>query len=473
MFYPEFTKEYIHRVLTDPMRYAGDADHRISSSREERRLYHGTIVPMTYQGFFLTPADVAVFRTMIETMVSIGRKMTDAYVKNPAYRRGFHFDPSIEELILIDPGYDIPVLVGRYDIFYNGNGEYRFCELNTDGSSAMNEDRVLGNLLADSLIFQDMRDQWKISRFELFDSLVAKFLARYRSIRGREARSVAIVDLLDKGTGIEFQVYRDRFAAAGVEAMVCDVRRMHYRDGKLWGSDAETGKEAPVDLVYRRMVTSDFVGIREEASDFEAAYRDGAFLSFGSFRSQVMHAKTTFSMMHDPQTKAIVTPEEWAFIQEHVPFTKELATSQDVEEVLQNKDRYILKPYNSYASQGILVGRDYSHAAWKEQIQALPLDQYIYQDYVDVSPTPFLVLKSDAECGTSHPLQGAIKELLSREDRLKMADSPFRVEPFGHVLGCFLFDEAFSGCYVRIGQTHIISGLRDYYTAPTFVAEPR
>ena len=46
MFYPEFTKEYIHRVLTDPMRYAGDADHRISSSREERPLYHGTMGTM-------------------------------------------------------------------------------------------------------------------------------------------------------------------------------------------------------------------------------------------------------------------------------------------------------------------------------------------------------------------------------------------------------------------------------------------
>lgn len=52
MFYPEFTKEYIRRVLENPSRYAQDAQSLIDGSVEKRCVYHGMEVPMTYQGMF-------------------------------------------------------------------------------------------------------------------------------------------------------------------------------------------------------------------------------------------------------------------------------------------------------------------------------------------------------------------------------------------------------------------------------------
>ena len=473
MFYPEFTQEYIRRVMKNPDRYADDARSLIDGSVEKRRLYHGQEVPMTYQGMFLTSEEVETFQEMIRTMVSIGRKVTAEYVKNPDYRKGFHFDPEMEELILLDPGYDIPVPVGRYDIFYRGGNDYRFCELNTDGASAMNEDRVLGELLMQSRIMQNMQKDWSISSFSLFDSLVSAFLARYRQIRGREAESVAIVDILEKGTRMEFDVYRDRFAAAGVRAVVADVRDLHFAEGKLWAKE-ENGKPLAIDLVYRRLVTSDFLTVRKEAKAFEEAYRAGAFLSFGSFRSQVMHAKTTFAMLHKDETKALLTEEEQDFIARRIPMTWEIATSDDKREVIQHKDAYILKPYNSYGSQGVVIGRDYTQKEWESLVDALPYEEYIAQEFVDNDPTPFLFLQN----GLNDAPSLADEQIVSFAQALNEADTPetagpFVVKPFGHVLGCFLFDEQFAGCYVRIGQHHMISGLRDYFTAPAFVVTPR
>lgn len=484
MFYPEFTKDYIRRVMTHPDRYAEDAQSLIGESIEKRRLYHGMEVPMTYQGMFLTPQEVETFQEMIRTMVSIGRKVTAEYVKNPAYRKGFHFDAAMEELILLDPGYDMPVPVGRYDIFYRGGGDYRFCELNTDGASAMNEDRVLGDLLLQSRIMQDMQKDWSLSRFSLFDSLVSVFLDRYRKIRGREAKSVAIVDVLDKGTRMEFDVYRDRFAAAGVRAVVADVRDLRFADGKLWAKD-EKGEPLAIDLVYRRLVTSDFLAVRKEAKAFEEAYRAGAFLSFGSFRSQVMHAKTTFAMLHKEETLALLTPEEREFIARRIPMTWEITTPEDKSKVIEKKDAYILKPYNSYGSQGVVIGRDHTQNEWETVVNALPYAQYIAQEFVDNDPTPFLCFQNDpnAADGDSEEALPIVKSLddtktVSFAQALKDAETPetagpFVVKPFGHVLGCFLFDEQFAGCYVRIGQHNMISGLRDYFTAPTFVVTRR
>ncbi len=53
-------------------------------------------------------------------------------------------EPKLEELILNRPTYYSPIPIARIDIFYNEKtGDFKFCEFNTDGTSAMNEDRKL------------------------------------------------------------------------------------------------------------------------------------------------------------------------------------------------------------------------------------------------------------------------------------------------------------------------------------------
>ena len=70
--------------------------------------------------------------------------MIKEYLKNPSYRKLFPFSRKLEELILIPNGYQSLLPIARFDIFYNEeNGNFKFCEINTDGTSAMNEDYVL------------------------------------------------------------------------------------------------------------------------------------------------------------------------------------------------------------------------------------------------------------------------------------------------------------------------------------------
>lgn len=442
MFYPEFTREYIEKIKENPDRYEKDYQRMMETSLEERQLYKQDVIPMTYQGMFFQEDQLKEFRQIIEIMVSIGRKVTHRFLKDPQYRKGFHFDAKTEELILIDPGYSIPVPVGRYDIFYNGDGGFKFCELNTDGSSAMNEDRVLGGLLSDSLIMKEMAEEWTIEPFELFRSLAVGLAEIYRKTRGMLPRTVAIVDFIDKGTTKEFEHFRRVFEQEGFHTLICDPRQMIYKEGRLIGKDVRSGEEAQIDLVYRRVVTSDFVDRMDHCPDFLQAYRDRAFLMLGSFRSQVMHSKLIFKMLSDPLTREILTEEENAFVNRHVPLTRELLTEEDRREIIANKDRYILKPYNLYASQGIYVGHEHGSEEWARMITDLPLNQYIYQEYVHVDRTPIV----------------------------EFIDGRLEVNDFAHVIGLFLYNERFAGSYTRVGQKGIISGARAYYSAPVFLA---
>lgn len=445
MFYPKVAQDYIKLLQRDPEGYRREFEDVLRRTHEERKLYHDTVIPMTYQGMFFEEPQQALFSRIIERMVAIGRKVAEAFVCDPTYRRGFHFDPVTEKLILMDPGYDMPVPVGRYDIFYNGGEEFAFCELNTDGSSAMNEDRVLGSILLGTRAFRELQKTWQLQPYELFYSLVKALLARYRQVRGRDARTAAIVDFAGLGTEAEFRVFQQTFRTLGVPCLVCDPRAMRFEKGKLLGTDTESGKTLPVDLVYRRVVTSDFVERIDECADFLAAYQAHAFVMFGSFRSQIMHSKLIFRMLSDPQTQALLTEEENAFIAAHVPLTRELLTEADRKKIIENKEDYILKPYNSYASQGIWLGREHDADSWRAIVEALPLNAYIYQQYIEVEPTPFIEVRGD----------------------------DLRLTKLGHVIGLFLYDEHFAGSYTRVGAQGIISGAREYYSAPVFLARPR
>lgn len=443
MFINEFTKEYIDRVMQDPSEYEMEYRRIMSRTDKKRILCRDEKIDMNYQGFFFEEKDLVCFENIIHTMASIGQKVTAKFIEDPEYRKKFRFSKAMEDLIMIDPGYTMPVPVGRYDIFYNGDGDFKFCELNTDGSSAMNEDRVLGKILKKSRIMKEMAEEWDIKRFELFRSLVEALTSIYKDYMDKLPNSVAIVDFDDKGNPREFKRFHKIFEEMGFDCTIVDPSKMVYRDGKLYGVDDFTGREAAIDLVYRRVVTSDFLERINECSDFLQAYKDGAFITMGSFRSQIMHSKLIFKVLRDPDTLEFLSDKEQAFVKAHVPFTKEILDRDDLEEVKKNKDKYIIKPYNSYASQGIILGRDWDQDEWNRKIDLLPLDKYIYQDYVDMEPTPFL----------------------------HMEDYKFKVEGFNHVIGLFMYGEKFVGTYSRIGRDGLVASPCKYYVAPGFVVK--
>ena len=131
-----------------------------------------------------------------------------------------YYDDFVEKLILHDPGYSMPVPMSRFDIFYNGYEDFGFCEINTDGTSAMLEDYAIASLLLESKIFEDLN--WNFSRYELFDTWVKKIISLYKDIKGIMPKNVLIADFNDTGTPDEFLMFKDHFEKNG--------RKSHHRE---------------------------------------------------------------------------------------------------------------------------------------------------------------------------------------------------------------------------------------------------
>lgn len=326
-----------------------------------------------------TEQTIARFEEIAGITYRIFEKVIREYLEHEDYRALFPFSEELKELILTPTGYDCPLPIARFDIFYHeDSGEFGFCEINTDGASGMNEDRLLDEFFLDNPAHQEMRRRYRMRTFELFDSFVERFLALYETYDGKRPRpNVAIVDFLDTGTLREFQEFARRFQKAGTDCEVCDIREVSYENGKLYAPSGHV-----IDAIYRRAVTADVMEHYDEVQPFLAAVREQAVFLAGAFRTQIVHHKSLFHVLHLPRTQEFLTAEERDFVERHVPKTVPFTENEiALREVLKDKDRYILKPEDSYASQGVYAGVELSAEEWEKRAAAAYGTDTICQEY--------------------------------------------------------------------------------------------
>lgn len=432
-------REYIEMVKGNEDRYLDDYKKVMEKVERSNAKYKGKVMPTLYHPMFVTDEDVRTLENIGKVMMDISNKLTDRFIKDKEFRKKFGFPKFIEELIEIDNGYGVNIPIARFDLFYEDKDNFKFCELNTDGSSAMNEDYIFSNIMLESLVLQDFSKDKQLSAFELFRSWVRESIDIYRKIDNpKEKPNVAIVDFKESATDMEFLEFQKAYRDEGYPCIIADPRDLTYRDGGLFYEDYK------IDLVYRRMVSYEIIDNRDEIKDFLAAYRDMAFVCVGSLKSHVIHNKIFFKVLHDRDTLAYLTEEERDFVKKRIPYTGIFGGSEETfKKVLEGKDKYIMKPMDLNASQGVYVGRDFSDEEWKKRLRDSFDKDYIYQEYFD----PF------------------------ERDFLLKTDRGFEADSFKTTIGLYIYNEKLKGLYSRIGQETIISGVVRYFTVPNILVE--
>lgn len=438
MFNERLVNEYIGIIKENPEYYFNDYKNIVERVNNSDAIYKGEPIPVTYQAMLIGEDNMEEFKNIASKLMVITNKITNKYLESPEYRKLFRYPKMLENLILHYPGYNMPVPICRYDMFYNGKDDYVFCEFNTDGSSSMNEDDIIGEIMLDSKAHEKLSEKYQLKQFELFESWVDKAYEIYKSAdQAVDKPNVAILDFTGLGITNEFARFKKTFEDKGFNCEIVDPRDVVYKDGKAYKGDFR------LDLVYRRAVTVEMIRRYDEIKDFIEAYLNNAFVMIGSFRSQIMHSKLIFKIFRDPMTKEILTDEENNFLEAHIPFTEILENQEDYDTVLENKDKYILKPFDSYSSDGVYAGQEHNREEWKEILDKAYQNDYIYQDYFNMDKVDFVEYDKEGK---------------------------LHITPFSFVMGMYIYAEQFQGLYTRIGNAALISGARDYYTTPNILA---
>ncbi len=150
-----------------------------------------------------------------------------------------------------------------------------------------------------------------------------------------------------------------------------------------------------IHMVYRRLLTTEFLDRYEDAKPVWEAYRDRKICMVNNFRAKYLHKKAIFAMITDPVHQEGMTPEQLFAVYCHVPWTRRVEDTRttDIEgkniELLdfirKNRRQLVMKPNDEYGGKGIFVGWELNDQAWDAAIQTSLESFYLVQTRVEVS----------------------------------------------------------------------------------------
>ncbi|KQC05475.1 MAG: hypothetical protein APR54_08280, partial [Candidatus Cloacimonas sp. SDB] len=425
---------YREMLQSDPEKFLKDYAVITEKLKNSTARYKGKIIDFLYQPMFFDSRDIKQFKYIAEKLSDIIEKCTTEFLSNPSFRKYFGYSEIMEELILLDPGYKIPAPIARFDLFYD-EGNFKLCELNGDGTSAMNEANTLEQIFLESQIIKELQKDYEIYYYELFLTWLNELLNIYREFGGKGNPNIAITDFSGLGTNEEFDRFKNVFEGQGYKTLICDPRDMSYKNGELSVAGLR------IDLVYRRAVNKEVESRITEVEALIQAYRDKAVCIVGPFRSQIMHNKIFFEILCDAKKTDFLNSEEREFINQHIPDTFTLQ-EENLQKVISSKDSFVIKPKDSYGGRNVVCGSDLTAAEWKNELQkASQTGNYLLQEFSNFTSKKLPVI----------------------------SDGKIEFKTFKTTLGLFVYNGKLQGLYSRVGSRNVIAGSIESITLPSLV----
>ncbi len=333
------------------------------------------------------------------------------------------------------------VSLSRVDGFI-GSGGVRLIEINSDAPAGFGYADRMTEVFSQLPLVREMRKSRTIEAVGSVDALVAELRGYARVAKPR----VAIVDLRGVRTLPDQEILREEFERRGLATVLIDPRDMVVAGGRLVAAGH------PVDLVYRRAVISEVLGVEKDAAAFFDAYTRGLAVFVNSFRCYLSEDKAFFALLTDEGFEDLLSPEERAFVAAHVPWTRkveERRTKRSGESVdlvpwmEKNRSQLVLKPSHGYGGDSVTVGSAVDELQWSSAIQtALRSGGWIVQERVEIPEEEFPVFDADGSL---------------RFESLKVNTNPFYV------------GGARVGAVTRVSRDAVINVSAGGGSVPTFV----
>jgi hypothetical protein len=359
-------------------------------------------------------------------------------------RAELDLEPEEERLALADPGSRRSSPSIRIDGFFTD--ELRFVENNGESPAGMAYSDTLARVFHELPAMQAFRRRFKLRALPVARRQIQAMLRAFHHWGRSERPVVAIVDWTGVPTLSEFEMFRERFERAGIPTVICDPSELEYRRAKLRAAGRA------VNLVYRRVLTTELLAQPDVAAPLTAAYLDGAVCVVNSFRAKLLHKKMSLALLSDDRYASLYTADDRAAIGRHIPWTRKVQEGQVTYRrrrvdlpafVAENRERMVLKPNDEYGGKGVVLGWTVDDHEWEQALSIALTQSYVVQEAVDVPREPFPVAV----------------------DGVEMLDLSLDVDPY-------VFDGRPSGCLTRLSSSALLNVTAGAGSVvPTYVVE--
>ena len=366
-----------------------------------RLIFGGRRLSPYLRPHFVTEEDFARITESCETVWSAIEKVKDAAITDDSLITDLGLTDIERDLISIDPGYRAVSPTARLDSFLTDQA-YSFVELNGESPAGIAYVDAAYDVFSRLPVMVKFGESYNARPLYGSRFMLDVLLDSYEEFLGRKPDSVpqiAIVDLPDRPTQSEFELFKEFFEREGYPTTICSPQELVFEKNRLRAGDFQ------VDIVYKRLLVNEYLPIIKEAPALVDAYRAGAICMVNSFRSKLIHKKALFAVLTDQRRAYLFSEKEQQAIRAHVPWTRLVREEKGdyfgnevdlLEYIRGNRDRLVLKPNDDYGGHGITIGWNADAATWDEALgAALANGDYLVQERVPTARETFPALQED------------------------------------------------------------------------------
>jgi uncharacterized circularly permuted ATP-grasp superfamily protein len=385
---------YYHSLFDDAA--ARENDAALSDALQRGGLFFGTRpICVVLRPRLLTASQYQTLQQVCSMVAGAARSVVKYMLNDAATRALMAFTSGEDALLDMDPGYDEPSASSRLDSFFdNENGSLQFVEYNAESPAGMSYEDALSDVFLNLPVMKDFAKEYAVSRLVSSPTMLDTLLEKFREWGKASEPRVAIVDWKGLPTQAEFVMFAKLFEANGLPTVIFSPDELTYRDKTLYAD----GK--PVNLVYKRVLTSEFLDRYGQATaldhPFAQAYRDGAICLVNSFKAKPLHKKMIFGLLSDPaiMSAAGIDAATQAALAKHIPWTRRVLPSRTTYQgqevdllkfIRDYQDQLLLKPNDEYGGKGITIGWETSPDEWAKAIEAALESPFVVQERVHIA----------------------------------------------------------------------------------------
>ncbi len=400
---------------------------------------------------FVSETDFTRIVKVCETVWSAIQKVKDAAIDDPSIVVDLGLTEIERDLISIDPGYRAVSPTARLDSFLTDDA-YSFVELNGESPAGIAYVDAAYEIFSRLPVMKKFGETYNLRPLYGSRYMLEVLLDSYEEFLGRKADAVpkiAIVDLGNRPTQSEFELFKEFFEREGYPTIICTPEELEFVDGRLQTGDFH------VDIVYKRLLVNEYLPIMAEYPALVDAYRGGAICMVNSFRSKLIHKKALFAVLTDERRAPLFSAAEQEAIRNHVPWTRLVRAEKSdylgkeidlLDYIRANSNKLVLKPNDDYGGHGITIGWNSDAAAWDSALAAgLANGDYLVQERVPTAREVFPALTADGRIEFTEQLvdldpllfNGKVKSAFTRLSGTELAN----VSSGGGMVPTFIFSE--------------------------------
>ncbi len=385
-----------HRMIEADLNAADDQMKILYQLQHERKVLFGDR-PMAHS---LRPAFLSeTAHTQIQDTVYLIRqailKIAAAYFNTQEALDELGLTPDEIELAAIPTNVIRLSATARMDAFLTSTS-FKFVELNAESPAGVGYTHRMAQIYRELPVFQQFIKSYPVRFVSPLEHLIQGLIRTYHEeFEGAvEKPSFAIIDFQNIPTVHEFNIVRDYLEQLGYPCEIADPRDVECRDGWVYVNGRK------IDILYRRLLTNEYLEIKDECPAFLEGYKAQKTCYLNSFRTKLVHKKSIFSFLTDPRYTGILNTVELQTIRNHIPWTRKIRDQHTIykgqtinllEYVSRHRADFVIKPNDEYGGKGVVLGFAATDQEWAQAINEGIQFGFVVQEVVDISREPFLL----------------------------------------------------------------------------------